>query len=121
MPSCDGHQFDSCILADSCGLPTEELIPLAESLLEAPADLITSALDLERSEGAVVADRVGETDCVFLARVEGVGALGELNSRPGGPRVSPSILLYPAGEGAEFGWGAEAASRNACGAPLLKM
>ena len=50
-----------------CGLPTRELIPLAESLLEAPADLIGTALDLERSEGVVVADRVGETDCMFLA------------------------------------------------------
>ncbi len=50
-----------------CGLPTKELIPLAESLLEAPADLIGAALDLETSEGAVVADRVAETDCVFLA------------------------------------------------------
>jgi exodeoxyribonuclease V alpha subunit len=50
-----------------CGLPTGELINLAESRLEAPADLIRTALDLERSEGAVVADRVGETDCVFLA------------------------------------------------------
>ena len=50
-----------------CGLPTKELIPLAESLLEAPADLISTALDLERSEGVVVADRVGETDCAFLA------------------------------------------------------
>jgi exodeoxyribonuclease V alpha subunit len=50
-----------------CGLPTGELITLAESLLEAPADLIRTALDLERSEGAVVADRVGEKDCMFLA------------------------------------------------------
>jgi exodeoxyribonuclease V alpha subunit len=50
-----------------CGLPTNELIRLAESLLEAPADLISTALDLERSEGVVVADRVGETDCTFLA------------------------------------------------------
>ena len=50
-----------------CGLPTGELIPLAESLLDAPAELIKTALDLERSEGAVVADKVGETDCVFLA------------------------------------------------------
>ncbi|HUL08529.1 MAG TPA: hypothetical protein VLV76_19540, partial [Candidatus Acidoferrum sp.] len=50
-----------------CGLPTRELIPLAESLLDAPAELIKTALDLERSEGAVVADKVGETDCVFLA------------------------------------------------------
>jgi exodeoxyribonuclease V alpha subunit len=50
-----------------CGLPTGELITLAQSLLEAPADLIRTALDLERSEGAVVADTVDETDCMFLA------------------------------------------------------
>ncbi len=50
-----------------CGLPTDELIQLAAGLLDAPADLIRTALDLELSEGAVVADRVGETDCVFLA------------------------------------------------------
>jgi exodeoxyribonuclease V alpha subunit len=34
-----------------CGLPTEELIPLAEELLEVPPDLICTALDLELSEG----------------------------------------------------------------------
>ena len=50
-----------------CALPTGELIPLAESLLEASAELIRTAIDLERSEGAVVTDNVGETDCVFLA------------------------------------------------------
>ncbi len=50
-----------------CGLPTEELIPLAENLLEAPADLISTAVDLERSEGTLVADRVGEAPCMFLA------------------------------------------------------
>jgi exodeoxyribonuclease V alpha subunit len=50
-----------------CGLPTEELIPLAEKLLEVPQELIRTALDLELQEGAVVPDRVGETACVFLA------------------------------------------------------
>src|ERR1700683_513425 len=50
-----------------CGLPTEELIPLAEKLLEVPQGLIHTALDLELQEGSVVADRVGETPCVFLA------------------------------------------------------
>ena len=49
-----------------CGLPTDELIPLAEGLLEVPPDLIRTALDLELSEGTVVADSVGETPCVFL-------------------------------------------------------
>jgi exodeoxyribonuclease V alpha subunit len=50
-----------------CGLPTEELIPLAEKLLEVPQELICTALDLELQEGTVVADRVGETPCAFLA------------------------------------------------------
>jgi exodeoxyribonuclease V alpha subunit len=50
-----------------CGLPTDELIPLAEELLEVPQDLIRTALDLELSEGTVIADHVGETPCVFLA------------------------------------------------------
>src|ERR1700720_1499554 len=50
-----------------CGLPTEELMPLAEKLLEVPQELIRTALDLELQEGTVVTDRVGETPCVFLA------------------------------------------------------
>jgi exodeoxyribonuclease V alpha subunit len=50
-----------------CGLPTGELTPLAEKLLEVPQDLIRTALDLELAEGTVIADRLGETDCVFLA------------------------------------------------------
>src|SRR5208337_285404 len=50
-----------------CGLPTDQLIPLAEELLEAPKDLILTALDLEQSEGAVIADKVGDTTASFLA------------------------------------------------------
>src|ERR1035437_8919967 len=50
-----------------CGLPTDDLMPLAEKLLEVPIDLVRAALDLETSEGTVVADSVGETRCVFLA------------------------------------------------------
>jgi exodeoxyribonuclease V alpha subunit len=50
-----------------CALPTAELIPLAEKLLEVPQGLIHTALDFERRHGTVIADRVGETDCIFLA------------------------------------------------------
>src|SRR5438034_2165397 len=50
-----------------CGLPTEERVPLAEKLLEVPQQLIRTALDLELQEGTAMADRVGETPCVFLA------------------------------------------------------
>src|ERR1700731_4538989 len=50
-----------------CGLPAEELTPLAVELLEVPGQLIQTALDLELAERTVVADTVGETACIFLA------------------------------------------------------
>jgi exodeoxyribonuclease V alpha subunit len=50
-----------------CGLPVEELGPLAVELLDVPKELIQTALDLELAEGTVIADAVGETHCVFLA------------------------------------------------------
>jgi exodeoxyribonuclease V alpha subunit len=50
-----------------CGLPTAELMPLAEKLLDVPQDLIRTALDLELADGTAIADCVGETACVFLA------------------------------------------------------
>src|SRR6202158_2944977 len=49
-----------------CGLPAEELVPLAVDLLEVPKELVLTALDLELAEGAVIADTVGETPCIFL-------------------------------------------------------
>ncbi|HYZ33417.1 MAG TPA: ATP-dependent RecD-like DNA helicase, partial [Crenalkalicoccus sp.] len=71
-----------------CGLPKAELVPLAEKLLEVPADLIGTALDFELAEGTVVADRVGEADCVFLAglhRAEQAIAERLLTLREGSP------------------------------------
>src|SRR6202040_4182531 len=50
-----------------CGLPTTDLVPLAEELLEVGAGLIRTALDLELADGTLVADSLGETDCIFLA------------------------------------------------------
>jgi exodeoxyribonuclease V alpha subunit len=50
-----------------CGLPTNELVPLAEELLEVHQDVTRTAIDLELSDGTVVADQVGETPCIFLA------------------------------------------------------
>lgn len=49
-----------------CGLPRVELTGLAEKLLEVPAGLIESAMALELAEGTVTADRVDDTDCLFL-------------------------------------------------------
>ena len=78
-----------------CGLPTEELIPLAEQLLEVQPQLIRAALDLELSDGTVIADHVGDIPCVFLAglyRAERVIAdhLAQLsNGKLPWPRIDP--------------------------------
>jgi len=50
-----------------CGLPEEELVPLAQKLLEVPVDLITTALALEIQEGTVIVDDLELARCVFLA------------------------------------------------------
>ena len=49
-----------------CGLPTTDLVSLAEALLDVGADLIRTALDLELADGTVRADSLGETACIFL-------------------------------------------------------
>ena len=49
-----------------CGLPTADLVPLAEGLLDVPPDLIRTALALELTDGTVTADRLGETEGIFL-------------------------------------------------------
>jgi exodeoxyribonuclease V alpha subunit len=49
-----------------CGLPTSELLPLAAELLDAPQELVQTALDLETSDGVVIADTVDGTACAFL-------------------------------------------------------
>src|SRR6516225_9673977 len=50
-----------------CGLPAEELVPLTQKVLEVPADLIATALDLELQDGTVIADDLDGRRCVFLA------------------------------------------------------
>jgi exodeoxyribonuclease V alpha subunit len=69
-----------------CGLPTAELIPLAEELLEVPADLIRTGLQLELSDGTVIADRVGDSDSIFLS--------GLYRAERGGPRISDQCLEW---------------------------
>ena len=82
-----------------CGLPTDELIPLAEKLLEVSPNLIRTALDLELSEETVIADHVGETPCVFLAslyRAERAiaGQLVQLvNGKLPWPQIDPDKAL----------------------------
>jgi exodeoxyribonuclease V alpha subunit len=57
----------SYALTEAMDEETDQLVPLAEKLLEVPQQLIQTAVELELHEGTVVADRVGETPCIFLA------------------------------------------------------
>jgi exodeoxyribonuclease V alpha subunit len=49
-----------------CALPVEELVRLAEKLLEVPGDPIRVAMDAEIVEGKVVLDRIEDQPCLFL-------------------------------------------------------
>jgi exodeoxyribonuclease V alpha subunit len=49
-----------------CGLPADELVPLAAALLEVSPELVQTALELELVERAVIADTIGEKSCIFL-------------------------------------------------------
>lgn len=52
-----------------CGLPEDELLTLAEELLDIPQPTLVEAVRLEIAEGTLVADRVREQRCVFLAHL----------------------------------------------------
>ena len=49
-----------------CGLPTVELVPLAVKLLEIGKELVLTALNLELTDGTVIADVAAQTPCIFL-------------------------------------------------------
>src|SRR5271170_4329396 len=50
-----------------CGLPADELIPLAQKLLEVSAELVETALRLELQDGTLIADHLDNRRCIFLA------------------------------------------------------
>ena len=60
------HALTEAMDDGHCGLPAEELAPLAVELLEVPNELVQTALDFELAEGTVVADTVAGTPCIFL-------------------------------------------------------
>ena len=49
-----------------CALPEDDLLPLAEKLLEIPREPLIEALALEIAEGNVTAGSIGEKKCAFL-------------------------------------------------------
>ena len=94
-----GHALTEAMDDGHCGLPAEDLLPLAMGLLEAPEDLVREAIDEELAAGSVVADRVGDTPCVFLAGLHRAehGIAGRLCRIAAGtlpwPRIDPDKAL----------------------------
>src|SRR5256885_455165 len=82
-----------------CGFPVEELVPLAETLLDVPRPLVESALRQEVAAGTVVADTVATTECLFLgglhraeqAIAERLRVLGA--GRPAWPAIDPDKAI----------------------------
>ncbi|TVR96502.1 MAG: ATP-dependent RecD-like DNA helicase [Rhodospirillales bacterium] len=62
-----GYALAEAMDQGHCGLPRHQLLTLAVTLLEIAPETIETALDLELSEGEVVADSVDGEPCVFLA------------------------------------------------------
>ena len=50
----------------NCGLPIEDLVKLAVTLLEVDESVVRTALNHELAEGEVVADTIDDRPCVFL-------------------------------------------------------
>lgn len=82
-----------------CGLPTEELVPLAVKLLEVDKELVLTALNLELADRKVVADTVEEAACIFLGglyRAEQIIAerlLRLINGKLPWPYIDPEKAL----------------------------
>ena len=76
-----------------CGVPVAELIPMAVKLLEIDASILETAAELERQDGAVVADSLGGEPCLFLASLyRAEQAIAErLRRLAGGPVPWPEI------------------------------
>ena len=65
------HALTEAMDEGHCGLPAEELLPAAAQLLDAPEDLVRTAIDEELAAGNVVVDAAGGIPCIFLAGLYG--------------------------------------------------
>ena len=84
-------------------------------LLEVPQELVQTALDLELAEGTVIADTVGETACIFLARAV-PGRAGHCRATAAPGRRSAALARHRSREGAAV----DRAARPACRWPRAR-
>ena len=62
-----GYALTEAMDEGHCGLPREQLLTMAATLLEVPAAIIEGALEMELQDAEVVADTVDDRPCIFLA------------------------------------------------------
>jgi exodeoxyribonuclease V alpha subunit len=76
-----------------CALPVEELVRLAEKLLEVPGGPIRVAIDGEITDGDIVLDRIEDQPCLFLRGLHSAerGISDRLKSLASGDLPWPSI------------------------------
>jgi exodeoxyribonuclease V alpha subunit len=81
-----------------CALPVEALIKLAVELLAVDADLIRSAVRDVLAEGEVVADTIGDEECLFLRGLHGAerATAERLLTRAAGSPPWPEVDLEKA-------------------------
>ena len=63
------YTLTAAVSEGHCGLPVDDLMPMAEKLLEIPVDILRDALHQELQDGTVVSDTIGERPCIFLAHL----------------------------------------------------
>jgi exodeoxyribonuclease V alpha subunit len=63
------YTLTEAVLEGHCGLPESDLLPMAEQLLEIPADILRDALQQELQDETVIADTIGERRCIFLGHL----------------------------------------------------
>ena len=87
------HALTEAMDDGHCGLPAEELLPMAVELLESAEDLVRAAITEELAAGNVVADTAGGTPCIFLAGLYGAerGIAERLHRIAAGPPPWPRI------------------------------
>jgi exodeoxyribonuclease V alpha subunit len=60
------YALNEAVSEGHCGLPEDNLLSSAETLLEVPADILRDALHLELQDEIVIADAINNERCIFL-------------------------------------------------------
>jgi exodeoxyribonuclease V alpha subunit len=63
------YALNEAISEGHCGLPRDDLLVMAQKLLDIPADILTDALGLELAERTVVSDTIADRECIFLSHL----------------------------------------------------